>query len=164
MNTLISTLNLYFGQKAPQLPTGLKEGIVKFSPYLTIIGLIIFAFSIFPLILLILGVSAISTAVGQYASTGGMMVSLVFLIVIELMYLIALPGLFKRNISGWNMIFYAQLVSILSQLIQMNIVGAILSALIGFYFLFQVRAYYAGEASVGAGSTQFPPQTPNPMM
>ncbi len=122
---LESKLLTFFTQKAPALPKGVKEFIVKIAPYLVLIGLIL----LIPSLLFLFGLG----------SFYGSIVTIVVTAVLELM---ALPGLYKRLRKSWQYLFYSQLVGIASQLIQLNIVGALFSALIGFYFLFQIREYY----------------------
>lgn len=56
--------------------------------------------------------------------------------------LAALPGLFGRRIIGWQLLFYATLVSGVFSLLGGSIVSAILGTLIGLYILFQVRSLY----------------------
>ncbi len=162
MNKLIEQLDLYFGKKAPQLPRGFKEGIVKFAPIIVIIGLIFFALAIIPLLGLVaasFGLSAIAGAVvGQ--SGFSILISLAALVVIELLYLFALPGLKSRTIKGWNFVFYAQLVSALDSLLHVNLFGLVIGAVIGFYFLFQIRPYYTGAATIGQASEPMQTMTP----
>ena len=141
MSQLIATLDQYFGQKAPQLPANVKEFIVKISPYLAILGLIIFGLSLIPMLTFVFGLGALA-AYAAYVPMTNVYLSLVVLIIVELMYLIAVPGLFKRAKSAWNLMFYAQIVVAISSLIGLNILGAIIGLIIGFYFLFQVKSYY----------------------
>jgi len=44
--------------------------------------------------------------------------------------------------SGWNLLFYAQLVSLASSLVTGSIIGGLVGALISLYILFQVRPLY----------------------
>jgi hypothetical protein len=44
--------------------------------------------------------------------------------------------------SGWTLMFYAQVVSVLAQLLSYAFLGAIIGGLISFYILFQVRSKY----------------------
>jgi hypothetical protein len=53
-----------------------------------------------------------------------------------------LPGLFARKMSGWKLMFYAEVVQIVGALLAGSIVGAIVGGLIGLYILFQVRPLY----------------------
>jgi len=141
---LEDTLDEYFGKKAPALPQNIKEILVKIAPYLVIIGLI---FTI-PAILALIGLGSI---ISTFAPMGGtqavagvpaMWVGIIFLIPVAILEAMAVPGLFSRKATAWRYVFWAQLITIVSNLVQLNIVGGIISALIGFYILFQVKSLY----------------------
>jgi hypothetical protein len=55
---------------------------------------------------------------------------------------LALPGLFARKMSGWTLMFYAQIVSAVSSILAGSILGGLIGALISLYILFQVRVLY----------------------
>lgn len=156
MDQLISTLELYFGKKAPQLPANIKEIIVKIAPYLAIIGAIV----LLPALLLVLGLGSMFGAMpygaygGAYAPAyTGFGIWTLFTLIILVLHVIAIPGLFKRTSAGWNFMFYATLVSGLQNLLTFNLVGLVLGLIISFYFLFQVRPLYFG----GMSSVATPP-------
>jgi hypothetical protein len=131
---LIGMLDYYLVKKAPfQIPDNIKELIVKFGPW---IALILMVISI-PFILLGLGVGAVAV-VGGSMLLPAMIVSCIAFV----MKAIALPGLFARKMSGWTMLFYSQLVSMLSSLLMMSFFGLIIGGLITFYVMFQVRSKY----------------------
>lgn len=145
MNSLISQLNLYFGVKAPALPGNVRELIVKFGPYLIIISLIFAAMAILAALPLIL------TSFGMVSMMGGyyplyspfyVWASLLFSIAAGVLQLMALPGLFKRSMKSWTLLFYATLVSLVGMLVHMDLVSFVIAGLIGFYILFQIRSYY----------------------
>lgn len=131
INQLEGTLNEYFGKKAPNLPQNIKEILVKIAPYLVILFVI---FSI-PTILTIFGLGGLSTSSTVW-------ISLLLLIPIVILEAMAIPGLFARSIKAWRYLFWAQLISAASSLLQYNIVGAVIGVIIGFYLLFQVRSLY----------------------
>ena len=141
---LEGTLDEYFGKKAPALPQNIKAIIVKIAPYLVIISLI---FTI-PAILVLFGLGSLATVLsplGGARSVAGvptMWVGILLLIPAVILEAMAVPGLFSRKIAAWRYVYWAQLISIVSSLVQINIVGALLSALIGFYLLFQVKSLY----------------------
>jgi len=58
------------------------------------------------------------------------------------MYLMAFSPLKKRKVSGWNMLFYIEVLYVVSDLVNVRIASAVISAVIGFYLLFQIRAAY----------------------
>jgi hypothetical protein len=159
MHALIQSLDGIFGKKAPQLPASVKAFIVKVAPYVIVIGLIFTVVSLFALIPLMLGIATLA-AYGAYGSTTSVAIALVFALITGILEVMALPGLFKKTAHGWNMVFYAQLVSLLGLLLSLNIIGLIISAVIGFYILFQIRSYYMGGASMD--STPAPTPTPTP--
>jgi len=142
MAKLIETLDEYFGKKAPQLPAKVKEVIVKISPYLAIIGVIFIILSIIPLITLVFGLSVVSVYAAAVMPMTNVYISFAVMIIIAIMYVIAIPGLFKRTKKSWNMMFYAQLVSALGSLVSYNFISLIIGLIISFYILFQVRSYY----------------------
>lgn len=135
-------LDLYLVKKAPfQLPANVKEFIVKFGPYITLVLMIL----ALPVILLALGLSAVLLPAYGVATGVGVGISatigLVLAVVSLVLEAIALPGLFKRSKVGWNFLFYALLVSVLSYIIHLDILSVVFSV-ISFYFLFQIRSYY----------------------
>jgi len=141
MDSLIKTLELYFGKKAPQLPSSAKEIIVKILPYLIILALI----ATIPSILSLIG---LSTFGGGFAymywgyGHGSFMLWAILNIVLLVLYAMAIPGLFKPSVKGWNYLFYAALVAVVQNLLTLNIVALIVAFIVEMYFLFQIRAYY----------------------
>lgn len=158
MNSLTEQLDLYFGKRAPQLPAGLKEGIVKFAPYLVIIGLIFSAIGLLAMIPLMFGASALGVlgAYGIYGSINGLFLALVFSIVTAVIRLMALPGLFKRTSHSWNLLYYSTLLSLLNTILSLNLAGFVISGAIGFYLLFQIRPYYNGTIPTETASPLSP--------
>lgn len=144
LGQLEDTLDEYFGKKAPALPQNIKEFIVKIAPYLTIIGIII----TIPAILLLLGLGSLATVLsplgGVQAVSGlpTMWVGILLLIPVVVLEALAVPGLFARKRMAWTYVFWAQLITIISNLVQFNILGGIIGAIISFYILFQVRSLY----------------------
>lgn len=132
-------LEYYLVTKAPfQLPTGVKEFIVKFGPWITLVLLVLAV----PPLLLALG---LSTAFIPFATVGGVygfgLATLVLLVqlVLEVM---ALPGLFARKMSGWTLLFYSEVVSVAYGVLSGSFISSLIGALIGFYILFQIKALY----------------------
>lgn len=145
LRQLEDNLDLYLRQKAPALPANIKELIVKIAPWLTIVMLVIAV----PGILMALGLGAIAAPLSFLGGVGagvsfGMSytLSMVVLFVAIVLEAMAVPGLFSRSRSAWRLVYYSTLVSLVSSLITFNIIGGLLSALIGFYILFQVKEYY----------------------
>jgi hypothetical protein len=131
---LVGFLDFYLVKKAPfQLPDGFKEFLVKFGPWITLVLMVI---SI-PFILLGLGIGAIAVVGGSMLLPAMIATCIAFVL-----KAIALPGLFARKMSGWKMLFYSQLVSMVSSLLMMSFFGLIIGGLISLYFIFQIRSMY----------------------
>lgn len=138
---LEDTLNEYFGQKAPALPTGVKDFIVKIAPWLVLLGVIVSIPAVLALFGLSLFVAPISMMGG--ANQGiAYLASMAILVVSVILDALAIPGLFKRAKQGWNFVFYASLLSLLQSAINLQLVSLVVGALISFYILFQIRDYY----------------------
>lgn len=144
LTQLEDTLDLYFGKKAPALPTNIKDLIVKLAPYLSIIALIL----TLPAILLILGLGSFATmlaplgGVQSVSTLPTMWLGIILLIPVVVLEAMAIPGLFARKAVAWKYMFWAQLITLVSSLVQFNIVGALIGAVIGFYILFQIKSHY----------------------
>jgi len=132
-------LDLYFGKKAPAMPENIKEFIVKYSPYLTLIAL---ALSISALLLAL----GLSSAFMPLAYAGGyrpaFSLSSIISLVAMILEIVALPGLFKRTKNSWELMFYASLIMVLSYIFALNIGSLIIGGAISFYVLFQIKSYY----------------------
>ncbi len=137
----------YLRIKAPfQLPTGAKEFIVKYGPWITLVFLIIAAVAIIPLALLALGLTAATMPFATVAGYGGnsimAFVHIAIVIVTLVLEAVAIPKLLKRQLSGWKLVYWASLLSALSSLLSMQILGLVIGLVIGMYILFQIREYY----------------------
>lgn len=138
---LETSLSEYFVKKAPfQLPVGVKEFIVAFGPWFSLVSLVL----ALPVVLAAIGLGAF---LAPFAVMGGgnaaaFTLGTVFSLVSLVLQAMALPGLFKRKKTGWNFLFYSSLVSVAGSLVALNLVGAVLNAVIGWYFIFQVRSMY----------------------
>ncbi|MEO6284943.1 MAG: hypothetical protein ABIN80_15515 [Dyadobacter sp.] len=129
-----------FLQKFPPFSEEVKEFLVKYGPYIMLF------FSV-------LGILGLLTAFGVGGAVFGMGAASVGLgaafyigvalgVVTLIMYLMAFTPLKARKRAGWNLLYYAMLVGLVSNLIQFQIVGFIISGLIGFWVLFQIREKY----------------------
>jgi hypothetical protein len=137
---LIGFLDYYLVQKAPfQLPEGAREWIVKFGPWIAIVFLVLSL----PALLLIFGIGTMFLPFGGVGYATGFTYLSIFLIVQIGLEIAALPGLFARKMSGWRLLFYSQIVSVVGSLLSYNILGALVGGLIGMYLLFQIRMKYA---------------------
>jgi hypothetical protein len=142
LGKLEDTLETYLVDKAPfQLPKGAKEFIVKYGPWIALVMLVLSL----PMILLAFGLGAL---VAPFALLGGVQASVGFglgmifslgMIVIEA---IAIPGLFKRKLSAWRLMYYSALLGGVQALISFNLGGLVIGTGLSLYILFQIKSYY----------------------
>jgi hypothetical protein len=140
------TLEEYLVKKAPQLPKGWKEMIVKFAPYLAIISVVLGI----PGFLALLGLGAFLAPLGL---AGGIMtgqpfvgfsyiVNVVFLGLMVLLEGLAIPGLFSRSKKAWNLLYWSALAGVVQNILNFNVGGLVIGGLLSLYFLFQVKESY----------------------
>ena len=140
------TLEEYLGKKAPQLPKEWKEIIVKFAPYLAVIGVIMGVLGLFAM----LGMGTFLVPLG---AVGGMItgqpflgfsyiLNIVFLGIVTLLEGLAVSGLFSRSKKAWTFLYWSALVGIVQNIISFNIGGLVIGGLLSLYVLFQVKEYY----------------------
>lgn len=125
----------------PGLPDNVKEIIVKLSPWLVLISMIM----LLPLILAAFGLSAIGlpfSYLGGIRMGFGYTIGLVFTFGVIALELMAIPGLFKRQEKAWRLVFYSVILSLVQQLFRLDLVGLVVGGAISFYFLFQVKSKY----------------------
>lgn len=146
--------------KAPfQLPKGVKEWIVKYGPWIALVGGILTILFVVPTFFAALAVTSYSTAVlgsvygaAVMASVGPLFyVSLVVLALQLVILFISIPMLLKRQRKGWQLIFYSEVISLVYTVFNTfsygyfnvgTLLGGLIGAAIGFYFVFQIRSYY----------------------
>lgn len=138
MGKLDETLELYLVKKAPPLPTNAKEIIVKFTPWIVLILLIL----ALPPILLLLGLSAAVAPFMMMSGVSTNIVSTIVLLIALVFEAMSIPGLMNRTKKGWQFAYYSSLLAGLSSLLSFNIVSAIIGTAISLYILFQIRSYY----------------------
>lgn len=143
MKQLNKTLELYLIKKAPALPKNVKEILVKFAPW----GSIILVVLGLPAVFALLGLGAIisSPPYGGYSmmrTGGGLSLSWLLLLATIVLEALAIPGLFKKKLAGWNFLYWGVWVNAVYQLLSFQIIGLIVSTLISLYVLFQVKSYY----------------------
>ncbi|TLV01103.1 hypothetical protein [Dyadobacter luticola] len=129
-----------FLQKFPPFPEKLKEFLVQYGPYFILILSVIIIFGL----LLALGISGAALGLGAVAPGIGFnfYISIVLGIITLIMYLMAFPRLRARKRSGWNLLYYALLIGLFSNLVQLMLFTAIFAGIVGFWILFQIREKY----------------------
>lgn len=144
LKKLDTTLESVFVTKAPALPDDIQDVIVRYGPYLVIIGVLLGAASIVSMT----GLRSLSM---QYVGSHEYMrmyeqISPLFTLSYALALVfqgLAIPGLLKKTKQGWTYLWYGTLVSIVSNLIQVNVAGLVIGALLGLYVLYQVKKHYS---------------------
>ena len=133
-------LEVIFTKKFPELPKKVKEVIVKYGPYLAVVLLIL---SI-PIILGLVGLIMVTTPLVLLNGDKGFsyIISILFGLVMMILQIMAISGLFKRQIKAWRLLFYISLISAISNLLRMEIVGLIVGTGLSWYILFQIKNYY----------------------
>lgn len=139
INSLVPMMEGWF-KPLPKLPANIVDFLVMIAPWLA-------------LVFGIIGVLGTISALGFFAAfapyammygagrAGLWQVAVIGGLISSVLTLLAFPGLKAMKINGWTMLFWAEVVSVVSTVVGMNI-GGIIGALIGFYILFQVKARY----------------------
>lgn len=144
LSDLEALFQTYFVDKAPVLPVGVKEFFVKIAPYLAIIGV---AFGALSILRLVFGGSISYWGLGIYDFA--FFVSFIGMVIMVILEAMAIQGLFHRQRSGWNLLFYAVLVQAAENLLTLNAIGLIIGTVVSLYILFQIRSSY-GSANNAA--------------
>ena len=141
LNALENWFEDIFGRKAPQLPEKWREVIVKITPWVTLIIMLL----ALPAVLFVLGIGAVVLPVTAVVTmhTGGMYwIGFILAVVALVLEAIAIPGLFKRSLaSGWRFVYWASLITAISGLLSLNF-GSLIGLAISLYILFQIKKYY----------------------
>ena len=130
-----------FLKKAPAIPENIKEVIVKYGPYLSLVILIISL----PALLFAFSVNAFMMPLSYLGgSSSGMHFSFssLFMIVTLVLEALAIPGLFKRTRSGWNFVYYATILNAVYSLVNFNLFNLLVSTGLSLWVLYQIRGYY----------------------
>lgn len=124
----------------PPFPDDVKEFLVRYGPYLILFGAVFMLLGL----LTAFGVGTFAIGMGAIPYASGIMMYIALLIttVIAFIYLMAFSPLRARKKAGWNLMYYALLLSLLSSLIQLAIISVIISGVLGFWVLFQLRDKY----------------------
>ncbi len=142
LGKLEDTLETYLVDKAPfQLPDGAREFIVKYGPWFALVMLILSL----PMLLLAFGLGAL---VAPFALLGGVQAgvgfgfTMIFSVAMLVIEAIAIPGLFKRKLSAWRLMYYASLVGGVQALVSFNLGGLVIGTGLSLYILFQIKSLY----------------------
>lgn len=136
---IIASLEDLF-KNAPHLPKNIREIIVKIVPWLALI---------FGILVILGGLTAVGispiAAIGGFEGSAFTLVVGVLSLVVGVLMLMAFPKLQKHQYAGWRLLFWVEVLSLVSNLLTLNmssILVSIIWILIGFYFLFEIKSYY----------------------
>jgi hypothetical protein len=131
----------FFLNKLPSLPEGVKEFLVNFSPWIVLVMLVM----MLPAVLAVFGLGAMMAPFG-YMMGGrfgyGYSITWIISLVSFALTVFALPGLFKRQMSAWKLMFYSVFVTAVGSLLSGEIISMIVGAAISLYILYQIKSYY----------------------
>ncbi len=139
-NQLIGMAEEQF-KKLPPLPKQWNEVIVKITPWIALVfGVLGVLASLAAVGLLTFLAPFVALGGGIGTATNGIIGSVLALVSSALL-LAAFPGTKANKMSGWNMLFYSEVVSLVASVVAIS-VGGVIGNLIGFYILFQIKSYY----------------------
>lgn len=138
-DSLDKILSEYLVNKAPALPNDFKKLLVQLAPYFAILAVI---FGL-PAILAVFGLGAVLTPVVWLAGARTGVYWLLWLVGLIQVILAgkSIQPLFARSGHGWRLMYYSQLLSIITSLGSYN-VGSLLFTVIALYLLYQIKASY----------------------
>ena len=130
-----------FLDKFPPFSESVKEFVVQYGPYFILILSVLGLFGL----LTAFGIGSVISGMGTVSTSFGISfyVNILLGIFVLIMYLMAFTPLRARKRSGWNLLYYALLIGIVSNIIQLNIIGTLVSGVLGFWILFQIREKYS---------------------
>lgn len=127
--------------KFPPFSESVKEFVVQYGPYFILILSILGLFGL----LTAFGIGSVISGMGTVSTSFGISfyINILLGIFVLIMYLMAFTPLRARKRSGWNLLYYALLIGIVSNMIQLSIIGTLVSGVLGFWILFQIREKYS---------------------
>lgn len=131
----------YLVKKLPALPKNAKESIVKYGPYVDVVLMVL----MLPVVLSIFGIGALFSTYGfwtRYLSRNVFSIGTVVCIIQLVLNALALPGLFKKQMTGWKYMFWATLVYAVQSLLAFNLGNLLIGTAVSLYVLYQVKSYY----------------------
>lgn len=135
-------LEEFFVKSLPAFPDGLKEFLVSVGPWIDLVLVILSL----PAILAVFGwggtMMSYSYMMGGVRYGLGLSLSWWISIVALGLNVLALPGLFKRELMSWRLLFYSVWVSALGSLLNGAIISLIIGTGLSLYVLYQIKNYY----------------------
>ena len=142
--------------KAPYtLPKSVADWIGKYAPWLTLVVGVLMVFSLVSLWQVMNYANSVLSAYAMYVGhpVGTSMwfwPAFIVLVAQVVVMFVSVPLLLKQQRKGWLLVFYADLISVVYGILNAILYSSfgsflmtIVASIIGLYFLFQVRYYYA---------------------
>lgn len=136
---LDKTFEEYLLNKTPVLPKDVVKFLVAISPWFAVISVIIGI----PAFLAVFGFGALLTPFAFVAGvqTGAYWFFWLIGLAQVILAAIAIKPLFARQIKGWTLLFYSQLLSLVVSLGHYNF-GSLIFSVLSFYLLYQIKKSY----------------------
>ena len=151
-------------KSVPPLPENARKGLATALPWLALLGgvlSLVGAWNLYRLTTIAdQYLSGIYNAFGYTAPLAGVTatawVAIIVLVVQAVMLLVAFPALRANKKSGWNLVFWADLLMVVYTVVTdlfsgyVNIgsfIVYLLGTAVGLYLLFQVRPYFTGAGA-----------------
>jgi hypothetical protein len=126
--------------KFPAFPENIKELLVQIAPYFAILIAVLGGLAV----LTLMGMSSsIGIAMEAYGgSSWRMWLSILSAGASAVFCVMAFKPLQSKQKKGWDYMWYVSLISLASNVLSFNFIGAIIGGLIGFWILFQIKSKY----------------------
>lgn len=137
---MIDTVGEWYA-KLPALPKEARDVIAKITPWIALIFGILGVLGSIAALGIVTVFSPLAVMGGGVQAAGTGIIAALLGLVSSALLLAAFPGTRKFKLSGWNFLFYSEVVSLLSAVLAISLTG-ILFSLVGFYFIFQIKSHY----------------------
>ncbi len=147
---LVATMEGWYA-KLPSLPKNVQDVLAKVAPWLALIFGVLGVLGILSGVVAFLGLGLFGASMMPYggvavagASAFGIVILLLDLVP-TVLNLMAFSGLKAGKMVGWNYLLYALVASVVISVLAggvSSVLGAVIEAAIGLYFLFQIKSYY----------------------
>jgi hypothetical protein len=137
----------------PALPDSIRELLVTFAPWLSLLGGILGLITFIPGVLVLLALAPVAGVGGAGLGFIFTVIHLILSAVGSVISLMAFGGLRKRTLPGWTLLFWASVVSIVAGLLPLSVgslIGTVFGAAISLYLLFQIKPYYDGTRVIAS--------------
>lgn len=158
----LDTLDVMIGgwyKQVPHLPVEGRKWLAGNVWWLALIGVVLGAFAVFPLLFIVLGVGAVATlflgpigAIAGGVVLIGAVVSMLFTIVVTALLALAVSPLRAGHMRGWRMVFAVALLTVALGVCAAvlafdfgSLLASMIAAGIGFYLLYEIKPRFEGK-------------------